>query len=133
MRGAQSFVKSLDSVSTEPISLDGRTESFVAAQVGLTVANPNITLLEAIADVNFRIGERRTERMFMVSIKRDGQTETKKASVILFGARSVIERLRPEEMHVEILNAETGESTPRLVLPAELQTQIEVRRIKMPA
>lgn len=133
VRGAESFIKSLDSISTEPINLDNRKESFVASQIGLNVVNPKITILDAIVDANFRIGEKRSERIFLVPIKTETETELKNASVLLFGARSIIEKLRAEEMHIEIQTLETGEPTPRLIMPLELQDKIEVRKIKLPS
>ena len=132
VRGAESFIKSLDSISTEPISLNNRKESFGASQVGLTVVNPKITLLDAIVEINVRIGEKRTERVFTVPIKSNVQSESKHASVILYGARSIIEKLRAEEMHVEIQTTGTNEPTPRLILPADLQDKIEIRKIRLP-
>lgn len=133
VRGAESFIKSLDSISTEPISLNNRKESFGASQVGLTVVNPKVTLLDAIVEINVRIGEKRTERVFTVSIKSNVQSESKHASVVLYGARSVIEKLRAEDMHVEIQTTGTNEPTPHLILPVDLQDKIEVRKIRLPA
>lgn len=131
IRGAESVVRELDSVYTEPISLENRGESFTASQIGISVINPKITLLDAIVDVNFRIGEKRLERVFSVAVKKDGEVDSKTASVVLFGARSVIEKLRANEMHVELEAAENGEFVPRLILPTETQTKVEIRGIKL--
>lgn len=133
VRGAESFVKSLDSVSTEPISLDDRRESFGASQVGLNIGNQRVTLLDTIVEVNIRIGEKRTERIFTVPIKSNVQSESKNASVVLFGARSAIEKLRAEDMHVEIQPNGTNEPAPRLIIPAEYQDKVEVRKIRLPS
>lgn len=131
VRGAESFVKSIDSISTEPINLEGRKENFTISQIGLNVVNPKITLLDTIVDVHFRIGEKRLERVFTVPIKSEIESTTKMASVVLFGARSLIENLRVEEMHVEIQTVDGAEPTPRLILPVELRDKIEIRRIKL--
>ncbi|HLM00601.1 MAG TPA: CdaR family protein, partial [Pyrinomonadaceae bacterium] len=72
VRGPESFVKSLDSISTEKITLDNHNQDFTKRQVGLNVVNPKITLLDTIVDVTLRIGEKRTERLFIVPY----QTET---------------------------------------------------------
>lgn len=133
VRGAESFIKSLDLISTEPINLNNRKESFGASQIELNVVNPKITLLDAIVEVNVRVGEKRTERSFTVPIKSEVQSESKYASVVLYGARSVIEKLRADEMYIDIQSVGTGEPTPRLVMSVDLQDKIEVRRIRLPA
>lgn len=131
LRGAESFVRSIESVSTEPINLEGRKENFSVSQIGLNVVNPKITLLDTIVDVNFRIGEKRLERIFNVAVNSEIESNTKMASVVLFGARSIIEKLRADEMYVEIQTIDSAEPTPRLVMPVELRDKIEVRRIKL--
>lgn len=133
VRGAESFIKSLDSISTEPVNLGDRKESFVASQVGLNVVNPKITLLDAIVDVNVRVGEKRIERIFTVPIKTEVESESKRASVVLYGARSAVEKLRAEDMHVEIQSIGTNEPIPRLVMPGEFQDKVEVRKIRLPS
>lgn len=132
VRGAESFIKSLDSISTEPINLNNRKESFGASQVGLNVVNPKVTLLDAIVEVNVRIGEKRAERVFTVPIKSAVQSESKHASVVLYGARSVIEKIRGDELHIEIQSVGASDPEPRLVMPTDLQDKIEVRKIRLP-
>jgi YbbR domain-containing protein len=129
VRGAESFVKSLDSISTEKINVDERRDSFTARQVGLNISNPNITVLDGIVDVVFRIGEKRTERMFVLPVETEG--EQKKATVVLFGARSILENIQPEDLRVELVKSETGEAVPQLVFPSDLQDKIEIRRLKL--
>jgi YbbR domain-containing protein len=129
VRGAESFVKSLDSISTEKINVEERRDSFTVRQVGLNISNPNITVLDGIVDVVFRIGEKRTERMFVLPI--EAENETRRATVVLYGARSVLENIRPEELRVELTKSETGETVPQLVFPTQLQDKIEIRRLKL--
>lgn len=133
VRGAESFIESLDFISTEPINLDNKKESFGISQIGLNIVNPKITLLDAIVEVNIRVGEKRLERVFTVKIRSEAQAQSKNASVVLFGARSVIEKLRADEMYIEIQSVGTGDPAPRLVMPVEFQDKIEVRKIKLPA
>lgn len=127
VRGAESIVNSLDSISTEPVSITNRNESFVASQIGLNILNSKITPLDSIVDVNIRIGEKRIERLFVVSLKIENRT--KRFAVILFGARSVIEKLRADELQIEIHKNEQGEDIPKLILPEDLANQIEIRKI----
>jgi hypothetical protein len=129
VRGAESFVKGLDSVSTDKINLEGRTESFTARQIGLNISNPNVTAIDGIVDVVFRIGETRIERMLVIPVQVG--FETKRVSAVLFGARSLLEGLRVENLQVEFVTSETGEIVPRLIFPAEIQDKIEIRRLKL--
>jgi YbbR-like protein len=131
VRGAESFVKSLDSVSTEKINIENLKESFVARQTGLNIVNPKVTLLDTIVDVSFVIGEKRTERMFLVPVKMEN--EMKNATIVLYGGRSLMEKLRTEDLHIEITKAENGANTPQLILPTELQNNVEIRKIKLPS
>ena len=129
VRGPESFVRSLDSITTEKISVDNQKQDFIARQVGLNVLNPKITVLDAIVDVAFKIGEKRTERMFVVPVK--SETETKNATVVLFGARTILENLRADDLQLELSKSETGETSQRLILPTELQDKVEIRKIKL--
>ena len=129
VRGPESFVKSLDSISTEKIALDNRREDFTARQIGLNVVNPKITVVDTIVDVIFKIGEKRTERLFVVPYKTE--TEMKKATVLLFGARSILEKLTAEEMSVVFSIDENGENIPQIVLPADIQGKVEVKSLKI--
>jgi YbbR domain-containing protein len=129
VRGPESFIKSLDFVSTEKISVENRRENFAVRQVALNIANPKVTLLDPAVDVDFVIGENRIERMFTVAAKTDAGNKT--ASVVLYGGRSILESLKPEDLRVEVVKNETGEMFPNLILPVEFQGQVEVRKIKI--
>lgn len=131
VRGPQSFIKSLESISTERISLDGRREDFVARQVELTTVNPKIRLLDTIVDVNFKIGERRVEKMFSVPYKTEVETQQRNASVTLYGPHSILDNLDADDLLVEFSPNENGESLPRLVLPPETQGKVEIKNIKL--
>lgn len=129
VRGPESFVKSLDSISTEKITLTNHREDFIARQVGLNIVNPKITVIDTIVDVMFRIGEKRAERVFVIPYKTE--TESKKASVLLFGARSILEELSADQMRVESSPNENGESVPHIVLPDEVKGKVEVKNLKI--
>lgn len=129
VRGPESFIRPLDSVSTEKINLENRAEDFGIRQVALNVANPKVTLLETVVDVNFRVGEKRVERIFTVPFKTE--TGTKTANVVLYGAKSVLENLKPENLAIEIIKNEAGETSPTLILPAEIQGRVEIKSLKV--
>lgn len=129
VRGPISFVQSLDSISTEKINLENQQTDFTERQVALNVVNPKITLLDTVVDVNFRIGEKRIERLFTVRVSGEG--EKKFASVILYGARTIIESLKVEDLRVEPIKNETNEISLNLLLPPEIQNKVEVRKLKI--
>lgn len=126
VRGPESFVKMLDSISTEKINLENRQADFTARQVALNVVNPKITLLDTVVDVAFRVGEKRIEKTFVVPIENENKT----ATVVLYAARSVLENLKTENLRVETAKNEAGETSLNLILPTELQETVEIKKLK---
>ena len=129
VRGPSSFIRSLDSVSTEKINLENHQADFTAQQVGLNLINPKVTLIDTVVDVIFRIGEKRIERLFLVPVKTNTKSGT--ATVVLYGVHSILDPLRPENLQVEIVNTEINENSLRLILPAEMQGKVEIRKLKI--
>lgn len=129
VRGPASFIKSLNFISTEKINLENRLENFTVRQVALNVSNPKVTLLDTVVDVSFRIGEKRIERLFVVPVQTGNENKT--ATVVLFGARSILESLKSENLLVGTIANEAGELVPNLILPAEIREQVEVRKLKI--
>lgn len=129
VRGAESVVRSLDSIMTEKINVENRREDFIARQVGLNVVNPNVTVLDGIVEVAFKIGEKRAERIMIVTVNTEH--ENKKAMVVLYGAHTILENLRSEDLKIELVKSDTGEMLPQLILPPNIQDKIEVRKIKL--
>ena len=129
VRGPSSFVKSLDSVSTEKVNVDNRQADFTAQQVELNLVNPKVTLLDTVVSVSFKIGEKRGEKLYSVPVKMENQSKT--ATVVLYGARSVLESIKTENLQVEILRNEAGENSLRLILPVEIQEKVEIKKLKI--
>jgi YbbR domain-containing protein len=129
VRAPESYIRTLDFISTEKINIENRQNDFTAQQVSLNVVNPKATLLDTVVDVAFRVGEKRIERLFLVPVKTE--VGDKKATVVLYGARSVFENLSSENLQVELVRSETGENSLRLVLPPEIQNRVEIRRLKL--
>lgn len=129
IRAPQSYIKSLDFVSTEKINIENRHEDFTARQVAVNLINPKATLLDATVDVVFKIGEKRMERLFSIPVKTEGGT--KNAVVVLYGARSVLESIKPENLQVVIFKNEAGENSPQLILPIEIQEKVEIRKLEI--
>lgn len=129
IRAPESYIKTLDFVSTEKINVEALHQDFTAKQVTLNIVNPKATLLDATVDVGFKIGEKRVERLFSVPLK--SENKSKHATVVLYGARSLLESIKPDNLTVETVKNEAGEIVPQLILPAELQEQIEIRKLKI--
>ncbi|CAN5831424.1 CdaR family protein [soil metagenome] len=129
VRGPESFINSLDFVSTEKIDFENRSENFTARQVDLNVVTPKTTLIDTVVDVVFNIGEKRIERLFIVPVQTESQKRT--ATVILYGAHTILDGLKTEDLHVEIVKTETGENSFRLDLPSNIQGKVEIRKFKI--
>jgi hypothetical protein len=119
VRGAESIVRSLAYISTDRIRLEGKSADYTAQQVPLNIVTPNVTALDTAVDVLIRIGELRKERTFNVTAKAGDVT--KKVKVILYGAYTVIDAIKPEELNIEIVKNETGEETVRLDVPQNVE------------
>jgi hypothetical protein len=128
VRGPESVVKSLDSISTEKISLENRKTDFVAKQIGLNLVNSKVTMLDSIVDVTVRIGEKRIERMIPVEAKYEN--ETKKFNLILLAPHSLLEKLKPEDIQINLEKSADGKLVPTAILPIELQGKVEIKSIK---
>lgn len=129
VNGPESFIRPLDSISTEKINVEGRQEDFTAQQVSLNPVNPKVRLVNTtVVDVLFRIGERRIEKTFIVTAKTE--TGERRVPVKLYGAVSVIENLQTENIRVEISKTEAGETLQNVFLPPEIQDRVEIRNPK---
>lgn len=129
VRGPASFIRTLTSISTEKIAVAGRAEDFAARQVPLLLTNPKANPLDTAVDVAFRIGERRMERIFLVPVRDDG---ARRATVVLFGPRSLLLAAKASDLEVLIEPVPGGTPRPRLLLPAELQGKVEERKLSVP-
>jgi hypothetical protein len=129
VRGPESFIKSLDSVLTEKINIDGRQQDFTAQQVSLNLVNPQATLLDAAVDVAFRIGEKRLERLFLVPVKTENGE--RRVQVVLYGEPSLLANLSAEQIQIELVRAETDELVPNVILPPDIEGRVEVRKKKI--
>jgi YbbR domain-containing protein len=126
VRGPQSAVKALAEIATEKIDLTDHRADFIARQAPLIPSNAKLTLLETVVDVNFRIGERRIERLFIVTTS-DGR----RVSAVLYGPITVLRDLKPADLQASVSKNDNGADTPQITLPAELQGVVEIRRTRI--
>ncbi len=129
IRGPISYINSIDYISTEKIDFENRQTDFTAQQVPLKITNPKITIVDqTVVDVFFRIGEKRIERLFVIPVKNE---EKRTATVILYGARSLLNAVNSEDLQVELSKTESNTDSLNLILPAELQGKVEIRKLQV--
>lgn len=128
VRGPATLMRALSSVTTDKIDLANKNADFTARQVSVNVSNPKAVLLETVVDVSFRIGEKRIERTFQVPVKGDAK---RKIAVVLYGAKSLFDQLKPEDITVEIEKDAAGKETPTVTLPSSLGDDVEIRKPKV--
>jgi YbbR domain-containing protein len=126
VRGPAGFIRTLESVSTERISLSDRLTDFSVRQIPISVSNPKAILSETVVDVTFKIGEQRVERVFHVPIA-DGSG--RRADVKLFGGKSLFQNLRVADLKIEVDKNSDDDDTARVILPAALDGKVEVRSV----
>jgi YbbR domain-containing protein len=125
VRGPVSYIKTLEFVSTERISVENKSSDFTAKQVTVNVSNPKLRIIDAVVDVAFRIGEQPGKKDILVGVK--GDPPGRKMTVRVEGALSVLKGIKPGDLKVEMVPDETGKMVPRFVdLPAELLDKIEI-------
>jgi YbbR domain-containing protein len=126
VRGPASSLKTLDHVLTEAIDLAGAERDVVKRQVPVGVPNAKKTaVLNTVVDVTVRIGEKRIERSFVVT------SAGRKATVTLFGPKTLIEKINADELKLDLAKGDGGEDIPRVILPEADIASVEVRKIKL--
>ncbi len=129
VRGPAGFMATLQAVSTDPISVEGRKEDLNARQVPIGISNTKTTIYNTVVDVTIRIGEKRIERTF--NLPASAQTGEKRAAVTLYGPKTVLATLRPADIRIEMVRSDMGADIPQAVLAPELAGVVEVRRLKL--
>lgn len=126
VRGPAGFISTLEFIDTDSIDLTGKHEDFTARQVPVGIENPKASVLNTVVDVFFRIGERRVERLFNVSIPG---SEDKTATFTLYGPRRMLSNLRADSFGFEAANE--GANEYNLILPAEIRDRVELRSLSV--
>jgi YbbR domain-containing protein len=130
VRGPASHLNALQKAQTEIISLDGRKESFTLPQTAIEIPDRKVDLIEGVVGVTFEIGEERIEKSFggvSVTTSDGTQVRPETVSITVSGERSAINQLRAENIKLVLDVAADGSFTPRLEVPADLKSRIELR------
>lgn len=128
LRGPESRVVALQKVVTESISLEGRKETFTAANVTIDVPDPKVDLIDPVVNIEIEIGERRVEKTFsgVAASSADGsQVQPSTGAVTLFGPASMVESLKLEELKIVV-----DANGLRLELPPALNGKVNLRSIQ---
>jgi len=121
VRGPASIVRPLEYVQTDKIDLTGKREEFTAKQVPVISPDPKAAVLNTFVDVVVRIGEKRVERTFTLSLTG---SPGKSVTFTAYGPRTLLAKAKPESFKVEI----SPDGTPNIVAPPELQDVVEIRQ-----
>lgn len=135
IEGPRSIVDTIESVKTEPVSLNERAADFHAS-VGVDIPEDSLRVITPGGiDLSVKIGEARRSRRFAdapvhwIDKSPTGVLLTKTVWLEVYGPKSLIEALREEDLRVEVetgsLPPEKTSLTPQVRLPAN----IEVRNI----
>ena len=126
VRGPESHVDALKRAPTETILLEGRTESFTATQIAIDIPDRKVVALDAVVDVIVKISETQaTKRLSGVTARAADGTESR-INIEVRGTRSVIERLRAEDLSIVFDTTADGSTRPRLVVPPNMEGRIEL-------
>ncbi|MFT3743336.1 MAG: CdaR family protein [Pyrinomonadaceae bacterium] len=128
VRGPASIVRALEYVQTDRIDVSDKKADFTARQVAVSSPNAQAAILNTVVDVIFRIGERRIERTFTAPISGEpGKT----ATFTVFGPKTPLQKTKIDEFKVEMYIDGMGELKPQVILPADLESLSEVKKVKV--
>jgi YbbR domain-containing protein len=124
--GPQSVMETLSSVPTGAVDISGAKSDVKAGQMPIVINNPMVTVSNnSVFDVTVSIGEKRVERSF--SLTANG----KRITAALFGPRSILAKLKPTDIKVDIVKGDSGNDLPQLTLPESTRNAVEIRDVKL--
>lgn len=131
VRGPSSHVNALQKAMTETIPVEGRRDSFTITQVAIAVPDQKITVIDPVVNVRLEIGELRVEKSFagVAVFTNNGSTpRPAQASVTLYGPKSLLEQLRPEDVQLILeVQEDGGLGNMRLQLPQDVASRVQLR------
>lgn len=125
VRGPAGIIRPLTEVFTQKIELDGKQTDFISKQVPLVVDTQKTLILDTTIDVIVRIGEKRIERLFLI---RSADDNGRRATVVLYGPRSVLNETKPEDIRLQVTEGSEPDDASQLILPEQLQKDVEIRK-----
>jgi YbbR domain-containing protein len=139
IQGAESFVRDITEVSTETVSLNDRREPF-SLQVAIDITSPNVSISDkdqSKVQLTVNIGEVRREKVFdrvpvtLINASATAQAIPKFVRVTVFGARSAVEAMKPEDITIEVdASGDQARLEPRGRVSDEYANRVEIRAIE---
>ncbi len=139
IQGAESFVRDITEVSTETVSLNDRREPF-SLQVAIDITSPNVSISDndqSKVQLTVNIGEVRKEKVFdrvpvtLINAPSTAQPAPKFVRVTVFGARSAVEAMKPEDIVVEVdASGDQSKLEPRGRVSDDYASRVEIRAIE---
>jgi YbbR domain-containing protein len=129
LSGPESHVQAIEKAYTETISLAGQRDTITLPQVAVDVPDHKVTPLDPTVSVRVEIAEEQAQRRFTGVPARaatGGPVTPATAAVTLRGPRSVVETLRPEDLHLIVEAGPDGALTTRLLLPPSADGRVEL-------
>jgi YbbR domain-containing protein len=124
--GPQSVMDTLSSVPTGAVDISGKKSDVTARQMPIVINNPMVTVSNnSVFDVTVSIGEKRIERSFSLT------ANSKRVTAVLFGPKSIVTKLKPADIKVDIVKGDSGNDLPQLTLPESARNAVEIRDVKL--
>jgi YbbR domain-containing protein len=132
VRGPESRVKMLQNAPTESVQLSGRRDSFTIPQVAVDIPDQKVNVVDPVVGVAVIIGEKRIQKTFngvIVTSPSGGDPNPSQCSVVLFGARSLLDQLQSSDFKIALVEGDEGKLIPRLILLSATNELVELRSI----
>ncbi len=131
VRGPESHVNALEKAHTESISLEGQREIMTLPQMAIDIGDHKIAPLDPVVAVRVEIKEEVIQKRFAgISVRAANSSgaavRPATAAVEVRGARSVVERLRPEDLEIVVEQAADGSTLSRLSLAPGIGGRVEL-------
>ncbi len=129
--GPAGYLKTLEAISTDPVSVDGKKDELIVKQIPIGVSNAKSIIFNngAVVDVTIRIGEKRREQVYVLPASQ--QTGEKKVAVTLYGPKTLLSRIKATDLRIEMVKNEMGGEIPQAVLKPEFVDVVEVKKVKL--
>jgi len=128
VRAPASVVKTMDSLTTDPIDVTAKKDGFTAKQIAVRSTIAQVAVYSTVVDVFVRIGEKRIERNFTLPAPGlPGKT----VSFTVYGPKTALTKAKPDEFKVDVVLNDAGEEVPQVTLPPELVDASQVRTPKL--
>jgi YbbR domain-containing protein len=139
IEGPQSLIDKIDHVVTETVNLKGRNSSFQTSVEAEALQNSLRIKTPGPIALSVDIGEERVSRRLTnipvqwVDKSANGRLLTKTVEIEVYGPKSLVESIRPDEARVEVtttgLSLETTSLTPQIHFPTQIEQHIEVKSV----